>query len=75
MNERLSQLGNHALLSAIDVYTTHDFHHALDAVVIPELRSVSRIGVCWYPARLPIEDIEFEMDVRGVCREIVVDLT
>jgi hypothetical protein len=30
-------------------------------------------GVRWFPSRPPITGLEYEMDVRGVRREIVVD--
>ena len=30
------------------------------------------VGLRWYHTQPPVEDIEFEMDMRGVCRELVI---
>ena len=75
MNERLVNLGNNDLLSTIDVYTAHNFRRALVEVVIPGLPAAARLGVHWFYSRPPVRDIEFEMDMRGVCRDIVVELS
>lgn len=55
----------------VNVYTVHDVSP------IPALQAVLRIGylnhgVTWYYARPPIVNIEYEMDVRGCTREIVL---
>ena len=74
MRDRLELLAEHRWLSTIDVYTVHEFHPWLDSILntIPSARS---IGVNWYYSRPPVKDIEFEMDMRGVVRELVIDLS
>jgi len=74
MNERLVHLGNDELLSTVDVYTAHECRQALMQCVIPGLPAAARLGVCWFFSRPPVQNIEFEMDMRGVCREIVINL-
>lgn len=56
--------------TAVQAYTVHDFH----PVIAEELvrRGAMRSGLTWHFARPPVVDLEFEMDCRGVRREIVV---
>ncbi|MEZ6128725.1 MAG: hypothetical protein R3C59_08585 [Planctomycetaceae bacterium] len=75
MNSRLAALGSCSeLLTAIDVYTAHALRPLLEHVLQPHLSAISRLGVHWYHSRPPTVDIEFEMDMRGVVHEVVVDL-
>lgn len=74
MCERLSQLGNNALVSHIDVYTAHSLTRPLVQVVTRGIPSSASVGLHWFYTRPPILDIEFEMDMRGVVQDIVVDL-
>lgn len=76
MNSRMVALGAATeQLTAVDVYTVHSLKPLLEEVLIPGLPAVSKLGVNWYYTRPPIIDIEFEMDMRGVLREEVLDLT
>jgi hypothetical protein len=52
------------------LYTVHDVHAWLG----PDLagRGAVRGGLTWHYARPPIEGLEFEMDVRGVSRGLVI---
>jgi hypothetical protein len=74
MRGRLVNLGNNDLLSQIDVYTAHNPKSALAEEIIPGLPAAARLGVRWYYSRPPVRDIEFEMDMRGVVRDFVIDL-
>lgn len=74
MCERLAALGNNDLLSTINVYTAHPLRKLLSEVVIAGLPAAARLGVHWHYSRPPVQAIEFEMDLRGVTRDIVVDL-
>ena len=75
MQQRLQGLGADASwLSTIDVYTAHALRGPLTEEVIPGLVAAERLGVHWFYARPPVCDIEFEMDMRGVACERVVDL-
>ncbi len=76
MRQRLDGLGaDPAWLSTIDVYTAHDLRCALSDEIIPGLPAAARGGVQWFYARPPVCDIEFEMDMRGVGCELVLELT
>ncbi|MGD9853451.1 MAG: RidA family protein [Planctomycetaceae bacterium] len=75
MRHRLSGLGvDQSLLSAVDIYTAHPIHRLMAEVVVPEFPAAAQLGVHWYHARPPVREIEFEMDLRGVSREVVLDL-
>lgn len=75
MRTRLEGLGaTDEQLTAIDVYTAHDLRPSLAEVLIPGLPAAARLGVRWFYSRPPIRNIEFEMDVRGVRQELVLDL-
>ena len=75
MNSRLQGLGgNSELLTAIDVYTAHSLLPLLEGVLESRIPAIARLGVHWFHSRPPIVDIEFEMDMRGVVREDVVEL-
>lgn len=74
MQERLDGLGvEQADLTAIDVYTAHDLKPLLDDALIQSLPVAQRIGVRWFYTRPPVEQIEFEMDMRGVLTELLID--
>jgi hypothetical protein len=51
-------------------YTVHD----IGALIGPEIvaRGAAPGGVSWFLAAPPVVDLEFEMDVRGAAREIVL---
>ena len=73
MRNRLASLGSNDLLSHINVYTEHNLRRSLAEAIIPGLPAAARLGVRWVYSRPPIRDIEFEMDLRGVVRDVVVD--
>ncbi len=75
MRTRLSRLGaDDQLLSAISVYSAHPIHRALSEAIIPGIAAAARVGVHWFYTRPPVRNIEFEMDLRGVRRELVLEL-
>jgi len=75
MRSRLDGLGvSDSLLSTIDVYTAHPLHRLLEEVVIPAFPAAAHLGVRWFDSHPPVCDIEFEMDMRGVSHDIMVDL-
>ncbi len=74
MCERLAGLGNNDLLSQVDLYTRHNPTRALAEVIAPGLPAAAHLGVRWYYSCPPVRDIEFEMDMRGVVKDIVIDL-
>lgn len=71
MTRRLDALGfGWADALATQAYTVHD----LGPLMLPELvqRGVARAGLTWHYTRPPIVDLEYEMDVRRVARELVL---
>jgi hypothetical protein len=56
--------------TAVQVYTVYDFHSLLlDEITA---RGAARSGLTWYPCRPPIQKVDFEMDCRGLEREILL---
>jgi hypothetical protein len=54
------------------VYTVHDIRPLLEPEILPRLAAAARHGITWHYARPPIVSIEYEMDLRGCRREIVI---
>jgi hypothetical protein len=72
MQERLSALGGEwNRVTAIDVYTAESIHGLLDEILGPAGAAAIH-GVRWFPSRPPIQGLEFEVDLRGVGRELVL---
>ena len=57
-----------------NIYTVHDIHPLMASTILPSLHEAARHGIRWHFARPPVLEIEFEMDMRGVQREIIVNL-
>ncbi len=73
MRHRLNKLGvDDELITTVDVYTQHPLHHLLQDVLAKELPSIAHLGIHWYYTRPPVVEIEFEMDLRGVCQELTL---
>jgi hypothetical protein len=74
MEARLTGLGaGWPSVTAIDVYTVHPIHHFLHDVILARAGAAAVHGIRWFYSRPPIEEIEFEMDLRGVHTEIRID--
>jgi hypothetical protein len=70
MEGRLRDLGvGWPEVTAIDVYTAHDLGKAL---LEEMLKRAGHNAVTWNYTRPPITDIEVEMDLRGVRREVIL---
>jgi hypothetical protein len=59
-------------VTATNVYTVFNLDPLLKDTILPALREAARHGVRWHFARPPITGIDFEMDIRGVRREITL---
>lgn len=71
MLSRLSALdGRLEDVTAIDVYTVHDFSAFLRSEILEPFGPAARHGIHWYLTRPPIDDREIEIDLRGVRQEI-----
>ena len=73
MRERLSALGGDwTRVSAIDVYTAQPIESFLADEILRPAGAAAIHGVRWFPSRPPVQGLEFEVDVRGVARELVL---
>lgn len=71
MRRRLGLLGfDWDSVSASQIYTVHDFHPHVSAELVAS--GAMRAGAHWHFARPPVQQLEFEMDCRGVPVELVV---
>jgi hypothetical protein len=57
-------------VTATQVYTVHDIHPFLESELVA--RGADAGGITWHYVRPPIVDLAYEMDCRGVHREIVL---
>jgi hypothetical protein len=57
-------------VTAVDIYTPHPIHALLGPAILPRMGAAAVHGTHWFLSRPPIEGLEFEMDMRGVRREI-----
>jgi hypothetical protein len=57
-------------LTATQLYTVHDPHPFLSEELVR--RGVMKAGLTWHFCRPPVLEIDFEMDCRGVDRELVL---
>jgi len=71
MEARLDALGAAwSDATAAHVYTIHDIGKLMGADIMP--RGPHGCGVTWQWCRPPVVDLEFEMDVRGPARELII---
>lgn len=68
MEDRLAGLGaSWDEASAVQVYTVHDVHPLLAAEILPRIGNGT--GLTWHYCRPPIRELEYEMDVRCIAVE------
>jgi hypothetical protein len=73
MSRRLTWLGTSwSAVNRINVYTAHPLHDIVSEIIEPAAGSAARHGVTWFHSRPPIDDIEFEMDLRGTRTELII---
>jgi hypothetical protein len=71
MERRMAALGfGWADVTATQVYTVYDIHSFLADEIV--WRGAAAAGLTWHYARPPVQGLDYEMDVRGVPRELVV---
>jgi hypothetical protein len=71
MESRLRGLGlAWAMVSRANIYTVHSITELLPAVILSRMGAAAIHGVYWHFSRPPIEEIEFEMDLRGARTEL-----
>jgi hypothetical protein len=59
-------------VTTIDVYTPHPIEPFVRDVLLGTAGAAAIHGVRWYPSHPPIVGLEYEMDLRGIAREIVL---
>jgi hypothetical protein len=71
MERRMTALGfGWADVTATQVYTVYDIHPFLADEIVR--RGAARAGLTWHYARPPVQGLDYEMDVRGLSRELVI---
>ena len=57
---------------AIEVYAAQPIHEIVEHEILPQAGPAAIHGIRWFPSLPPIQGLEFEMDLRGVARELVL---
>lgn len=71
IENRLNGLGvGWRVVSKVNVYTAHSLNSPWPDWISRRVPLLGLHGVCWHFSRPPIEEIEFEMDVRGTRTEL-----
>jgi hypothetical protein len=72
MQERMRALGAEwTRATTIDVYTAQPIFGCLEDILKPAGPAAIH-GLRWFPSRPPIQGLEFEVDLRGVLRELIL---
>jgi hypothetical protein len=72
MERRMAALGvGWAEATSTQLYTIYDIYPFLEAELAA--RGAMAAGLNWHFARPPVKDLDYEMDVRGVYQEIMLD--
>jgi len=73
MSERLKAMElTWADATQSNIYTVHNIHPLMESTILPRLGDAARHGVRWHYSHPPVLEIEYEMDVRGLRRELTV---
>ncbi len=71
MERRMEALGaGWSDVTVTQAYTVHDLYPFLASGIVS--RGAARQGLVWHYARPPVQDLEFEMDVRSIATERVL---
>ncbi len=75
MNERLLGLGaNYDEVSSISIYTTIPLHTFIKDAILKPIGTAALQGVNWYYSNPPIKGLAYEMDMRGIRKELVLEI-
>lgn len=73
MTDRLHGLGaDWPLVTAVDVYTARLDSWVAADLVTAAIGPARRLGLCWHCTRPPVQNIDFEMDLRGITTELTI---
>jgi len=75
MEERLSCLGvGWDKVSSVNIYTIIPIHTLIVDSVLKPIGEAALNGVNWYYSNPPIKGLDYEMDVRGLRKELVIEI-
>jgi hypothetical protein len=75
MQARLAGLGaTWADVTTVDIYTAHPLESFLATEVLAAMGPAAIHGVHWYLSHPPVAGLAYEMDLRGVRREVRLGL-
>lgn len=75
MEKRLAALGaGWPAVTAVSVYTVQNIFPLLANLLLPRLGPAKIHGLRWHFVRPPVQEMEFEMDLSGCRRLLVLDL-
>ena len=70
MSNRLRLLGTTwDCVTRTNIYTIHPMDRIANEVLIPQMGLAARYGTNWFYSRPPVQEIEYEMDLRSVRTE------
>ena len=73
MEQRLQGLGaGWEQVDQVNVYTVHPLCGFLEEVLLERMGPARQLGIHWHHTRPPVEEIDFEMDLRGVHRVLML---
>jgi hypothetical protein len=73
MDQRLAGLGGQwEQTTAVDIYTSRLLPESAVEMVIRRLGPAGHRGLSWHHSRPPVEDIDYEMDLRSVRLELLL---
>jgi hypothetical protein len=59
-------------VTCTDVYTVQPIRDVLESLLLERIGPAAIHGIRWHYSRPPIDELEFEMDARGVRRDLVI---
>ena len=72
MERRMQSLGvNWSHMTSTQVYSVRDIHPVMETELVK--RGAATMGLNWQWARPPVVGLDFEMDVRGIIQEHLID--
>ncbi len=75
MQERLSGLhANWEAVSSISIYTEIPLHTFIYNIILKPIGTAALQGVNWHYSNPPIKGLVYEMDMRGVRKELIMEL-
>jgi hypothetical protein len=75
VDRQLAQLGvSWSLATHVRAYAVHPIGPQIADIIVPVASAAARHGITWDLAAPPVAGLDFELDVRAVLRDIVVDL-